>query len=121
MMISGSIDFLLFLWNMSKYQYETAIDGVGCYSSNSLYQVDSNRVIVGGKNNYSIVNIDKCVIETTINDFSFGIVRCFTKLRDNRTILCGCEYGIFCAYDIDTEDTEQYTIKKNNHDISNQQ
>ena len=66
---------------------------------------------------FSIVNIDKCVIEKIIEYESFRYVRCFLKLRDNKTILCGCEYGIFCFYDMNTE---QYKITKNNHhrDIS---
>ena len=53
----------------------------------------------------------KCVIEKKIEDKSFGRVNCFLKLRDNKTILCGC-YGIFCFYDMNTE---QYKITQNNH------
>ena len=33
-------------------------------------------------------------------------------MRDNKTILCGCYNGIFCFYDMNTE---QYKITKNNH------
>ena len=69
-------------------------------------------MIVGGKISFSIVNIDKCVIEKRIKDESLGYVFCFLKLRDNKTILCGCRYGIFCFYDMNTE---QYKITKNNH------
>ena len=60
------------------------------------------------------MNIDKCIIEKIIGDESIKYVRCFLKLRDNKTILCGCEFdGIFCYYDMKTE---QYKITKNNHD-----
>ena len=69
-------------------------------------------MIVGGKNNFTIVNIDKCVIEKRIKDESIGDVRCFLKLRDNKTILCGCYNGIFCFYDMNTE---QYKITNDNH------
>ena len=79
-------------------------------------------MIVGGVNSFSIVNIDKCIIENRIDDESLGYarcldeslayVRCFLKLRDNKTILCGCQYRIFCFYDMKTE---QYKITKNNH------
>ena len=58
------------------------------------------------------MNIDKCVIENRIDDESLGIVYCFLKLRDNKTILCGCEHGIFCFYDMKTE---QYKITNDNH------
>ena len=111
-MISGSFDKTLHLWNMSTYQCDKVIKGVRCYSHNSLYQIDKDRVIVGGSS-FSIVNLDKCVIEKTIKDASVEDVRCFLKLRDNKTILCGCnDNGIFCFYDMKTE---QYKITKNNH------
>ena len=103
---------LLHLWNMSTYQCITVIEGVYCYYTNSLYQIDKDRVIVGGANSFSIVNIDKCVIEKRIKDESLGNVFCFLKFRNNKTILCGCDNGIFCFYDMKTE---QYKITKNNH------
>ena len=82
---------LLHLWNMSTYQCITVIEGVDCCSTNSLYQIDKDRVIVGGYvNSFSIVNIDKCIIEKRIKDESLGDVCCFLKFRDNKTILCGC-------------------------------
>ena len=68
-------------------------------------------MIVGGYDSFSIVNIDKCIIEKRIKDKSIEYVHCFLKLRDNKTILCGC-YGIFCFYDMNTK---QYKITKNNH------
>ena len=110
-MISGSDDKTLRLWNMS-YQCITVIEGVDRYSTNSLYQIDKDRVIVGGENSFSIVNIDKCIIEKRIKDESIEYVYCFLKFRDNKTILCGCYNGIFCFYDMNTE---QYKITKNNH------
>ena len=111
-MISGSFDVTLRLWNMSTYQCDIVIEGVYRCFTNALYQIDKDRVIVGGVNSFSIVNIDKCVIEKTIKDKSLGYVRCFLKLRDNKTILCGCYNGIFCFYDMNTK---QYKITKNNH------
>ena len=68
---------LLHLWNMSTYQCITVIEGVDCCSTNSLYQIDKDRVIVGGYDSFYIVNIDKCVIENRIDDESLGYVRCF--------------------------------------------
>ena len=57
------------------------------------------------------MNIDKCVIEKIIKDYSLGDVDCFLKLRDNKTILCGCPHGIF-FYDMNTK---QYKIINDNH------
>ena len=64
--ISGSGEVTLRLWNMSTYQCDKVIEGVLCCFNNSLYQIDKDRVIVGGFISFSIVNIDKCVIEKTI-------------------------------------------------------
>ena len=111
-MISGSEDKTLRLWNMSTYQCDKVIKGVLGSFENSLYQIDKDRVIVGGNNKIYIVNIDKCAIEKKIENESFGYVYCFLKLRDNKTILCGCDKGIFCFYDMKTE---EYTITKKNH------
>ena len=74
MMISGSDDDTLRLWNMSTYQCENIIKEVDSCSLNSLYQIDKDRVIVGGYNIFTIVNIDKCKIEKTIKDEAFGFV-----------------------------------------------
>ena len=111
-MISGSADETLHLWNMSSYQCNTTIKGVYCCWTNALYQIDNDRVIVGAKNGFYIVNIDKCVVEKTIKDESLGFVNCFLKLRDNNTILCGCGSGQLCYYDLITG---KYSISKNNH------
>ena len=99
---------------MSTYQCDKVIERVKSCNTNSLYQIDKDRVIVGEVNSFCIVNIDKCVIEKRIKDESLGFVLCFLKLRDNKTILCGCGCynGIFCFYDMNTE---QYKITKNNH------
>ena len=103
-MISGSDDRTLRLWNMSTYQCENMIEGVRCIAPNALYQIDKNRVIVGGWNTFSIVNIDKCVIEKTIEDGSFGKVKCFLKLKDNnKVIICASNKEALCFYDMNTK------------------
>ena len=110
-MISVSDDNILRMWNISLYQCTTVIKGVKCVISNALYQIDKDRVIVGETYTFWIVNIDKCVIEKTIENQMFLFIYCFLKLRDN-TILCGCGNGIFCFYDMNAG---QYKITFNNH------
>ena len=89
--------------------------------NNSLYQIDKDRVIVGGVNEIYIVNIDKCLIEDIVkiisNNYTIGTVNSFIKLGDNKTILCGCCVGLFCLYNIETKeykiiDTETSSIEK---------
>ena len=98
-----------FICGICQHNY---FKGLKCCSPNSLYQIDKDIVIVGGMDTFYIMNIDKCVIKKTIKDRSFGTVHCFLKLRDNKTILCGCGKGTFCFYDMNTE---KYRIMKNNH------
>ena len=86
-----------FAYGICQHISETVIEEVECSDTNTLYQIDKDRVIVGGKFPFSIVNIDKCVIEKKIKDKSLGCVNCFLKLRDNKTILC--DKGTFCSYD----------------------
>ena len=110
-LLSGDANTLR-LWNMSTYQCETVIERVCCFENNSLYQIDKDRVITGAYDQINIVNIDKCVIEKIIINKTLEYVSCFIKLRDNKTILCGCENGIFLFYDMNTK---KYRITKNNY------
>ena len=115
-LISGSSDEnyigKLRLWNLDTYQCVSVIKDVDCWVSCGLYQIDECRVISGGRKTFSIVNIDKGIIEKTINDESLSYVNCFIKLRDNKTIICGCDEGVFCYYDMET----QKYIKEKKHD-----
>ena len=112
-MISGSADErTLHLWNMSTYHCHKVIRRVGCCWINSIYQFDNDRWIVGGIDSFCILNINRCVIEKTIENEELKCIKCFLKFRDNKTILCGYSNGSFCFYDIKTE---EYKITKNNH------
>ena len=88
------------------------IERVCCFENNSLYQIDKDRVITGAYDQINIVNIDKCVIEKIIINKTLEYVSCFIKLRDNKTILCGCENGIFLFYDMNTK---KCRMAKNNY------
>ena len=88
------------------------IEGIVCGFLNAIYQIDENKVIIGRHNIINIINIDKCVVEKTIEDGSLKGILCFLKLRDNKTILCGKDDGAFCIYDMNTE---QYTFTKRYH------
>ena len=107
MMISGSNDYTLRLWNMSTYQCETVFERIQKKWFNNLFQIDEDRVITGKMYTIYIFNIDKCVIEKKIEDKSFWYVSRFLKLRDNHTILCGSEDGVFSFYDMNTGEYKQ--------------
>ena len=112
-LISGSVDSTMRLWSMSSYQCISIIDEVYCCSTNALYRVDENRVIAGFNRGLILVNFDKCVIEYRIRkNIEIGMVLCFMKLKDNKTILCGCEHGHFCLFDIETK---KYKVIQTNY------
>ena len=115
--VAGDTDGKLRLWSMSTYQCVSVIDNVKCCYRNALYQFDDDRVIVGHKNGLYVVNIDKCIIEDELKDEDLGYVTCFLKLRDNYSIICGCDEGKFCVYDIFSR--EHFTIPdKHDKDIT---
>ena len=67
--------------------------------NNSILEIDNNRIIVGGFIVITIVNISNDIIEHQIENYKLDNVKSFLKLRDGN-ILCGCEYGLICLYDI---------------------
>ena len=109
-MVSGSADSTLRLWDISTYQLKSTIKQVECRSLNGLYQIDDERVIVGGTRGFNIVNINGCVIEKFFINQELRQVFCFVKLRDNETILFGTTKGVFCYYNLKTgEDKKTHT------------
>ena len=57
-LFSTSFDFTCRLWNLKTYQCEAVFKGFEeCVYNNSLYQIDKDRVIVGEKPRFTIINI----------------------------------------------------------------
>ena len=75
------------------------INDVECAWNNSLLEIDNNRIIVGGKNVITIVNISNDIIEHQIKKDELDYVFSLIQLIDGN-ILCGCSYGLICLYDI---------------------
>ena len=98
-LISGSNDNTLRKWNLSTYQCDKIISNVSCYRSNSLLQIDNNRVVVGYNKIITIVNIINDTIEYQIENNQLLSVESFMILRDGN-ILCGDSKGLICIYDI---------------------
>ena len=98
-LISGSDDKTLRKWNLLTYQCDKIIDSVDCCDNNSLLEIDNNRIIVGGNRVITIVNISNDIIEHQIKNDKLYYAYSFIQLRDGN-ILCGCENGLICLYDI---------------------
>ena len=103
LLVSGSFDIYLRFWNMSTYQCVSSIYPVSCRYTNCLYQIDSERIIVGFDKMFYVVNMDTCTIEKWVKvKKELGGILCFEKLKDNKTIVCGCQNGAFLFYDKET-------------------
>ena len=98
-LISGSWDNTLRKWNLLTYQCDKIINNVDCCDNNSLLEIDNNRIIVGGYNVITIVNISNDIIEHQIKNEKLSYAYSFVQLRNGK-ILCGCSYGLICLYDI---------------------
>ena len=107
-LVSAFGDETIKMWSMTTYQCVSIIQGVDCYWVNALYLINKDKVIVGSNNKFTIVNIERCIIEDIVEDNELGHVNAFAKLRDGKTILCGCDGGKFCLYDIETEKRKIY-------------
>ena len=103
-LISGTEHKELMVWDMEDYQRVNIVENVGCYWSNAIYQYDNDRVIVGGRNMFYVVFIDRVGswVEYSYSDSSLGFVLSFLKLFDNDTILCGCEGGKLLRFNLKT-------------------
>ena len=69
--------------------------------------------MLGVNKKITIINISKCIIEDKIEVFS-GYVLCFIKHNDNRRIICGCDEGKICVYNMNTK--ESYIIQTEHSD-----
>ena len=88
-LVSASYDFTLILWNLSTYSKEKTVKGVKCRWSNSLLELPGHRVIVGGYNLLSVVNLSTGEIEQSVEDDQLEGICSMISLRDE-TVLCGC-------------------------------
>lgn len=108
LLVSASTDKTLRLWSISTYQCISIITDISICWINALYQIDSERVIVGAKDRFFIVNIEKRIIENKIFIEGAGCFSSFLKLRDNKTVICGCNKGKLIYYNTET----RFTITK---------
>ena len=86
-------------WNLTSYQCDKIIKIVECSYRNSIFEIDDDRIIVGGYDGMTIVNISSSKIEHQIRNEIHKGVFSFTRLSDGN-ILCGCENGYISLYDV---------------------
>ena len=109
LLVSALSDKTLRLWSISTYQCISIITDISIWWINALYQIDSERVIVGANDGLFIVNIEKKFIENKVFIEGAGCFSSFLKLRDNKTVICGCNKGKLVYYNTEN----RATITKN--------
>ena len=105
------LDNTLRIWNTSSYQCETVIYGVICCDSNSMLEINKKTVVIGGYHVIAQLNTVKSQITQTIeNNPKLTDVHSIMILRDGN-VLCGCDKGMMCIYNITTN---AFVTKENN-------
>ena len=85
---------------------------IRCWSSNSVVEMDNNRVVVGGKNIIMIVNIEKKITEEIIENEILSNVFPLMIFSEN-IIICGCHCGMMFIYNIKQK---QFNIFRSSHE-----
>ena len=98
-LLSGSYQENIHIWNLSTYQCETGIKDVYCVSRNSLYQIDGNKVIAGGLNKVWVIDLLSNSVICLLEDFQLNSVFCFITLNDG-SLFCGSRNGSLFKLDI---------------------
>ena len=99
----------LIFWNSKTYECVKVINHIYCSSQNSLYELPTEKLIVGGYNTITVVNTDNFQTEARINDETLNFVNCFLQIQN--MLLCGCCFGKICEIGEDY----QITYKKSAH------
>lgn len=102
LLISYLEDKSFCIFNMKNYQVVNRITKIPKLFRSKLYLMDNQRIIIGSNKKMIIVNIvqGRKELEFEFEEDNIKEIKCFLKLRDNETILCGCNDGIFCAYNL---------------------
>lgn len=101
LLVSGSVDSQLSFWNLDNQKCEHLVKGIYCCSQNSLKEISKNRLIVGGINGISLINIHTFQLELKIIFYEVIYFYSFLVLRD-RSLLCGCQKGNLLQIDLKT-------------------
>lgn len=98
LIISGSADKRLRIWEESRYECINVIGDVYCWSNNSLSKLNDKILLIGGDNTIYSVDIETYKVNKT-EDNSFGKIFCLNVLR-NGLVLFGNEFGEISSFDL---------------------
>lgn len=110
MLVAGDRDKTIQLLCMKTYERISMINRTDADWIEEMCLIDSDRVVFGHGDRFTIVNISKCEVEEEVEDAMMGYVTSFLKLNE-KYLVCGCAGG-FCLYDIEER---TYEIVKSHH------
>lgn len=116
LIVSGSVDSRLSFWNLDNQKCEHIITGIYCCNQNSLKEISKNKLIIGGINDISIVNIQTYQLESKIIFYEVLYFYSFLVLRDG-SLLCGCQKGNLLQVDLKTHRKRALISTKKNGSI----
>ena len=103
LLLTGCNDKVLRFWELDSYQLIHSITNISFSSKNSIYELPKQKVIVGGFNCITIINIDNYAIEHFLEDKGFAVVDCFALLNEDYLLIaCGDGSGRnFVQFELD--------------------
>ena len=102
----------LFIWNLKTFQCENKFIDIECiqkgpiFQKHAIFQIDTERVIIGGSSVCTIINLTKNEIEDCIaieGTNKENVYRCFMKLNEDY-LLIGMNEGMYCRYNLKTKE-----------------
>ena len=99
------------VWSMRTYQCVYVIEGVGCWYINALYQIDSEKIVIGNSHTLYVIDIANGRIEDKVINERIDFCS-FTLIRNRTTLLCG-GYGKFYLYDMRRREGNEIKIAGN--------
>ena len=95
LLISAGRKDIIQIWNMKTYQNECVINGVSCFSRNSMVESDNDKVIIGGFSIVSILSTKTYRVEISIVDERIKMIHSLIRINNGK-IVCGCHGGRLC-------------------------
>ena len=89
-LVSGEyFEQIVIVWNLTNYKKESIFKGVGCYSSNNIVQIDSERL-----NSIYIINCGEIIYVDLSND---SVVESIKAHRLTVNAICKLKEKTFCS------------------------
>ena len=87
------------------YQCISNIAKIQCSSCDSIYQIDTNRIVVGGYDYLTIVDISDDKNKIVHQEYFSGIgdIYAFILLRDKCTLIAGCDLKKIIVYNLKSD------------------